>query len=157
LSYEASDLLTIELAPWLRRVEKTFFPGGRGFNPFTLVGWIVSTAAEGGASRAQVVRKGEWWGVVGNVDWLGGSVPDFKGGVVPVSRAVFERILSIPGQQNSMRPETWLVAFASSIVLTSDEGQVTVLGSGEGWSDAFTNDEAWQRGVFFKLANATAL
>jgi hypothetical protein len=134
----------IELAPTLRKRVATWFPGGV-FEPVVICEEIASVARLLGAKEVMEVREGRWWGVAADSDWLEGVTPHWS--------AVFKQIVSVPGQVNSMRPETWLSAFADDIVVCGTTGCSVVTGDAAGCPEDLLSDPKWRRGILFTVAS----
>ena len=134
--YSSGDLAPLDLPGFLHRFQSRGFRLG-AFSPTELASEILYCALLFGAHRTLVLTEGDWWGIFADVDWFAASsvsLTDLR-----------SRIVSYPGQPNSMRPETWLVGFANEVKTTG--------GSYEGVPVALVRElETWEGGLVFRVA-----
>jgi hypothetical protein len=141
--YTIDDLEPVQIGPLLQlfAARSSCFPDGR-FTPLDLCLEACRAAWALGVGRVLLVRDGEWWGVLGDSDWLADVTPSW--------RAVFETIVEMPNAFRWIRPENWLVAFAESVVVADEATEEVVLGTDLGCPLNRNHDFAWKRAVFFK-------
>jgi hypothetical protein len=101
----------VELKEALIRNTHAWFPTPE-FSATVLAGHIVMSALFFGAEKVEVQRADSWWGVFADLNW-------FEASEVPL-KELLSRIIPFPGQVNSMRPETWLVAYSDLVASTGD-------------------------------------
>jgi hypothetical protein len=101
----------VELKDTLIRNTQRWFPTPE-FSATALAGHIVMSALFFGAEKVEVQRADSWWGVFADLNW-------FEASEVPL-KELLSRIFPFPGQVNSMRPETWLVAYSDLAASTGD-------------------------------------
>jgi hypothetical protein len=81
---------------------------------------IQSVARQLGALDAYICRYGAWFVVGATMDWLRAVEGD--------GEALFDHTIPIPGVVNSMRPESWLTAFATDVAMGSGTRRWLVTG-----------------------------
>jgi hypothetical protein len=141
--YSRTDLEILEIGPNLRSHVDRWFPGGV-MGPLELCLEIARCAMSMGTESVTIERRGETWSVGGDTDWLRDIQPNY--------RAIFERTFPIPGYPNSMRPETWLAAYASDVIVSGPEGHTPVIGEGVmGEGELASFEGKWARRITFRL------
>lgn len=97
----------------VRRLESRFFRSGH-FDPIEVASMIVEEALLCGSPDIDVRRIGNWVVVSSSSDWLSEGGHD-------VSAKAFARVQSYKeGDDDSMRPEVLLAAFARTVVTYAD-------------------------------------
>lgn len=100
-----------------------------------------------GASRTETARRGRWWVVAADADWLRAQTD------LPVTE-LFQRVVAFAkAGVNSMRSEVLLGVFAEGVVTAGADGRHVIKGhvpeEDEVW-DCLT-DSRWRRVVAFRL------
>jgi hypothetical protein len=135
-SVSDDNFYKVDLKDALIRNTHNWFPE-KTFSAPVLAANISIAAFEFGATRTLIVGEKEWWGVFADVDWFAASSVSLD--------ELRSRIVPFPGQVNSMRPETWLVAYADQVYSTGDNDEL---------APGNLRDElrVWARGLVFRVA-----
>ena len=116
--------------------------------PVELVTHIVSETLVLGGGETCAVRRGNWWIIRSDVDWLE-THPDYA------PEALFFRIVALPeAGPNSMRAEVLLTAFAQKVVTVGANGRLIIKGEVAPTAEIWQLIEArsgWKRTVAFCL------
>ena len=140
------NLQNIDGLDWIRGREAQLFAAGRA-NPMGIMAYLVADVLELGKGACHVLRRGEWWVVSSDVDWM--SHPD-----IPV-RSLFERVVPAPAHgAHSLRAEVILSAFAQDLLTGDAKGERLVIKGtppDEAWVQTQLDLRSSKRYVVFEL------
>lgn len=132
---------------YVRQRPEQFFRMGAP-EPIELVTHIVSETFVLGGEETCAVRRGDWWIIRSDVDWLG-THPDYA------PEALFFHIVALPeAGPNSMRAEILLTAFAQKVVTVGINGRLIIKGEVAPTAEVWRLIEpcsGWKRAVAFCL------
>ena len=109
---------------------------------------IVSETFVLGGEETCAVRRGDWWIIRSDVDWLG-THPDYA------PEALFFHIVALPeARSNWMRAEILLTAFAQKVVTVGTNGRSIIKGEVAPTAEVWRLNRVmlgWKRAVAFCL------